>query len=84
MGYDLTPSEISSIVEQTTFDAMKANPAANVSWVKAFPNKGVTTEFMRKGQVGDWRNYFTDEQSARVDEEVKKKLDGTGLEFVYY
>ena len=82
IGQDLTLSEISSIVEQTTFETMKTNPAANFSWlVPYFHDSGGA--FMRKGRVGDWKNYFTDEQSARVDEEVKKTLDGTGLEFVY-
>ena len=82
IGQDLTPSEVSSVVEQTTFEAMKANPAASKNWLEPlFHDRSAT--FLRKGVVGDWRNYFTEEQSARMDEEVEKTLDGTGLEFVY-
>ena len=81
-GYDLTASAVSTIVEQTTFEAMKTNPAANGSWTKPLYHDS-NTGFLRKGIVGDWRNYLTDEQSARVDEEIKKKLDGTGLEFEF-
>ena len=82
IGEDLTPLEVNSVVEQTTFEAMKANPAANMNWAGALYHDR-STPFLRKGKVGDWKNFFTDEQSARMDEEIKKKLDGTGLEFVY-
>ena len=82
IGQDLTPSEVSSVVEQTTFETMKTNPAANMDWSKPLLHES-SSAFLRKGMVGDWRNYFTGEQSVRMDEEVKKTLAGTGLEFVY-
>ena len=82
MRYDLTPSEVSSIVDQTTFERMKVNPAANMSWTDSV-RLAANTAFMRKGKVGDWRNYFTDEQSAKMDEEIRKTLAGTGLEFKF-
>ena len=82
MGYDLTPSTVSSIVDQTTFDKMKVNKSTNYSWIDSFRFEK-TTSFLRKGKVGDWKNYFTDEQSARVDDEIKKTYEGTGLEFEY-
>ena len=82
MEYDLTPSTVSSIVEQTTFDKMKVNKSTNYSWMDSFRfDKSAT--FIRKGKVGDWKNYFTDEQSARIDQEIKKACEGTGLEFEY-
>ena len=34
-----------------------------------------------KGRGGDWKNYFTPEQSERFDKELLAKLDGTGLVF---
>ena len=83
LGRDLTPSTVSSIVEQSTLATMKTNPATNQSWLEAVYLKG-STPFLRKGKVGDWRSYFTDEQSARMDEEIKKKCHGTGLEFVCF
>ena len=42
------------------------------------------TPFMRKGAVnliGDWRNYFTDEQSAKLDTLICEKLNSTDLVF---
>ena len=82
IGCDLTPSVISSIVDQTNFKTMKTNPAVNMSWADSlFPE--TTIPFIHTGKVGNWKNYFTDEQSTRMNEEIKKKLDGTGLEFEY-
>jgi hypothetical protein len=37
--------------------------------------------FFRKGEIGDWRNHFSDEQSAQFDALYKEKLDGLGLTF---
>ena len=39
--------------------------------------------FLRKGEVGDWRNYFSAEQSAAMDHKCKEKLKDTGIEFEY-
>ena len=38
---------------------------------------------MRKGVVGDWRNFFTDDQSAKLDALLREKLSGTDLVFDY-
>ena len=33
------------------------------------------------GEIGDWKNYFTDAQNEAFDALYKEKLAGTGLEF---
>ena len=38
---------------------------------------------LRKGVVGDWRNYFTPEMNERFEKEVLAKLKGSGLEFEF-
>ena len=38
-----------------------------------------TTPFMR--EVGDWKNYFTPEQSEEMDKIYQERLVGTGLVF---
>ena len=39
------------------------------------------TSLLRKGVVGDWKNYFTPELNERFENEVLAKLEGSGLEF---
>nr|WNS50036.1 sulfotransferase-like protein [Halisarca dujardinii] len=81
LSYNLDPDVLDSITQQSTFEAMKKNPATNWSWNK----EKYTAEFvmMRKGVIGDWKNYYTPEQSKRMDEELKKQFPGTGLEFKF-
>jgi len=38
---------------------------------------------LRKGVVGDWKNYFTPEMNERFEKEVLANLKGTGLEFEF-
>ena len=78
LGHDLTDGELTSITEQCTFVAMKQNNAVNKISLKVFDN-----QFIRKGVVGDWRNHFTDDQSARMDKVVAEKITGIGLEYDY-
>ena len=36
-----------------------------------------------KGIVGDWKNYFSEEQSDFVDEKCREYLEPLGLKFEY-
>ena len=80
MGYRLTPEVLSSITKQSTFSSMKDNPSANYSWQNKDRNDGSVT-FIRKGQVGDWVNHFSNEQLKRFDAEYYRRIAGTGLSF---
>ena len=66
LNIDLTPEIVDSITEQTLFKNMKKNPAANMHWTDRYRDDEYG-KFMRKGKVGDWRNHFTEDQSARID-----------------
>ncbi|KAG5603622.1 hypothetical protein H5410_025114 [Solanum commersonii] len=35
--------------------------------------------FFRRGEVGDWKNYFTKEMSEKIDNIIKQKFQGSGL-----
>ena len=78
MGHNLTPSAVELICEQTSFDSMKGNTAVNYSWNEVTEG---SQPFFRKGIVGDWKNHFSEEQSARLDAEYTTRLAGTGLDF---
>ncbi len=45
--------------------------------------KNKVSPFMRSGTVGDWKNYFSAEQSAYVEDKCREFLEPHGLTFVY-
>ncbi len=77
LGKELSPQAVAAIAEYGTFERMRANPYTNrdgnprVDFSIAHP--------MRKGEVGDWRNYFTTEQDERFKAVWDQKMGGTGL-----
>ena len=65
LGKSVTDSEAVDIARYTDFDNMRKNPACNFRhWEKSgILEAGEECKFMRKGKVGDWRNYFTKKES---------------------
>ena len=80
IGADFSDEVIDKVVAQTSFDSMKKDDTANYSAIGFWFNPG-STAFMRKGEVGDWRNHLTPEQSAEIDQLCEEKLKDTGLVF---
>ena len=78
LDVNLTDAQVSQIVKMTSFEQMKTNPKANLSQVKIF--KTDISPFFRKGEVGDWRNYFSEEQNRIFEDIYKSKMSGTGLD----
>ena len=78
IGQDISKELIEEITERATFENMKKDSLANFDWMSKIrrPNE---SDFMRKGVVGDWKNYFTPEQIARLDAVYEKKLKHTGI-----
>ena len=74
----LSDDLISRIAEQCTFSGMKKNAASF-----SVPTKDGESSLLRKGMVGDWKNYFTPELNERFENEVLAKLKGSGLEFEF-
>ena len=65
LGVALTDADVDNVVENTSFEFMKRNPDTNFNqWKKngmiLRPEEDI---FMRKGVVGDWKNYFTEEEN---------------------
>ena len=85
MDYSLDDATIDKIAKLSTFESMKDDPLATPDSlaeevIGVVPN---STPFIRKGVIGDWKNHFSDEQSARLDAEYTKRMSGTGLVFNY-
>jgi hypothetical protein len=65
---------------------MKKNPSVNLELIMAKkngPDFQQTAElcFIRKGEVGDWKNHMTPEMTSRFDVWTEKNIRGTGLSF---
>jgi hypothetical protein len=60
---------------------MKENPMANRDSNYLFDTK--ICKFMRKGVIGDWKNYFTLAQNQLFDETYEEKMTDTGLTFEF-
>ena len=85
MGYSLDDATIDKIAKLSTFESMKDDPLATPDSlaeevIGVVPN---STPFIRKGVIGDWKNHFSDKQSARLDAEYVKRMSGTDLVFNY-
>ncbi|XP_072265382.1 sulfotransferase 6B1-like isoform X2 [Pyxicephalus adspersus] len=70
-GLSLTDEQIKKVHEKTTFKSMKENSG------NTHGNLG--NVFFRKGEIGDWKNLFTEEQSKELDAKFEKYLAGTKL-----
>ena len=80
MCCELKQEILEEIAKQSTFESMKANASTNFSWRSDRYRVG-ETQFMRKGEVGDWRNHFTAEQTAEFDVQYAERMKGSGLGF---
>ena len=78
----LTEKQIQDIVHHCTFKEMEKNDMVNYKYYEnGFLDQSISP-FMRKGVVGDWKNYFNDEQSTYVDE-LCRSLEKDGLTFEF-
>ena len=74
----LSDELLNRIAEQCTFKGMSENAESFLLGRKE-DGRGL----LRKGVIGDWKNYFTPEHNERFEKEVLAKLQGSGLEFDY-
>ncbi|XP_010776056.1 sulfotransferase 6B1-like [Notothenia coriiceps] len=70
-GYTLTEAQVLQISDGSTFSAMKQSSANS--------HGALGDVIFRKGEVGDWKNHFTPEQSREMDAAFNKQLAGTRL-----
>jgi len=86
LGKTLTESDVSTLADHLSFKNMKKNPSVNLELLLAKKNGPdfVQTEelsFIRKGEVGDWKNYMTPDMASRFDAWTEENIRGTGLSF---
>lgn len=87
LGKSLTEEQVSALEDHLSFNSMKKNPALNLEPILAMMEKSRSAEenpdqtFIRKGKVGDWKNYMSEELSAKFDKFTEDNLKGTTLVF---
>ncbi|XP_061435688.1 sulfotransferase 1 family member D1-like isoform X1 [Lethenteron reissneri] len=75
----LSEQQLREVVKLTSFPVMRDNPMTNYSTLPTdFLNHSVSP-FMRKGDVGDWRNHFSAAQLEAFEQDYKKKMATTDL-----
>uniref|UniRef100_A0A3P9DEC3 Sulfotransferase n=1 Tax=Maylandia zebra TaxID=106582 RepID=A0A3P9DEC3_9CICH len=79
LGLSPTTELKKQVTEKVQFDNMKNNKMVNGSADEVFDLK--ISPFMRKGRVGDWNNHFTVQQDEQFNEDYKKKMKNTDLQF---
>ncbi|XP_063773968.1 sulfotransferase 6B1-like isoform X2 [Pseudophryne corroboree] len=70
-GFSLTDEQIQQVQNKTTFKSMK-DKSSNT-------HGDLGKVFFRKGEIGDWKSLFTEEQSREVDAKFDATLAGTKL-----
>lgn len=74
LGKELSESQVESIVKWCSFDSMKQNKSINYEWYKEIGLFRKDGHFFRKGEIGDWLNYFSKEDSLRLDSKLGDSL----------
>eukprot|EP00058_Branchiostoma_floridae_P007966 XP_002593454.1 hypothetical protein BRAFLDRAFT_70766 [Branchiostoma floridae] len=69
---ELTDEQLSSVMNSCSLESMRKTLAESDTFRK---------NIVRNGMVGDWKNHFSAEESARFDQKYRERMAGTGLEF---
>ncbi|XP_035693068.1 bile salt sulfotransferase-like isoform X5 [Branchiostoma floridae] len=69
---ELTDEHLASVMNSCSLESMRKTLAETGTWRK---------NIVRNGIVGDWKNHFSAEESARFDQKYRERMAETGLEF---
>ncbi|KAG7317901.1 hypothetical protein KOW79_018936 [Hemibagrus wyckioides] len=80
LGKSMSKDALNRVTEHCTFKTMKQNKMSNYSLVPEalMDNK---KSFLRKGIVGDWKNYFSPELESKFNTAISEELKGMDITF---
>ena len=81
IGRELAEEAVDLIVEKSSIKEVRKKFAVIQAQGKHWNSE--RCNFIRKGEVGDWVNYFSKEQSDLIDNKCKEYLEPLGLHFEY-
>lgn len=88
----LTTDDIDKLCDHVKFEKMEKNLSVNLETIvfqdpqteekidREVYNK---VKFIRKGQIGDWQNYFSPETNEKFDKWIEENIASTGMTFDY-
>ncbi|XP_041847868.1 sulfotransferase family 5A, member 1 isoform X2 [Melanotaenia boesemani] len=79
----LLEDELHNSVKHCSFSSMKDNQMINYTLIPDEIMDHSKGYFMRKGQIGDWKNMFTEEQNQYFESIFSSKMQDCALEFVW-
>ncbi|XP_062327270.1 sulfotransferase family 5A, member 1 [Osmerus eperlanus] len=79
----LVDEELKRCLCHCSFSSMKENRMVNYTLVPQDIMDHSKGTFMRKGQIGDWRNTFSEEQNCHFDAVFSTKMKDCHLNFVW-
>ena len=86
IGVDnVTDELLQNVLKHSSFLSMKKDSTSNYNWLFG-PGKPIhqaRTPFIRKGDIGGWKEHFTEEQSKRFDEIYQKQMSGVDLQLCF-
>lgn len=83
IGQDVSKELVDEISHRTIFENMKEDSTANYEWMSS-SHRSNQNPYLRKGKIGGWKNYFTSEQSARLDAIYERRLKAAGLDLEFH
>ena len=81
LGRDVSENVLDVITEKTTFSNMCNDPNLDITGIPTF--KQEISKFLRKGKVGDWKEYFNEKQNEFIETKIRRFFEPIGLRFDY-
>ncbi|XP_061276356.1 sulfotransferase 1E1 [Bos javanicus] len=81
LGRKASDELVDKIIKHTSFQEMKNNPSTNYTTLPDEVMNQKVSPFMRKGDVGDWKNHFTVALNEKFDMHYEQQMKGSTLKF---